>query len=59
MSSGQFDYSSLRDGPYLIRAAAPDFPSTEHVYLEENYRSTAGILDVAHAIVSQGEDSAI
>lgn len=32
-----------------------DFPSTESILLEENYRSTASILKASLAIVSQGE----
>ena len=32
-----------------------DFPSTEQIFLEENYRSTSAILTVSHAIVSQGK----
>ncbi|KAG8921353.1 hypothetical protein FRC02_000289 [Tulasnella sp. 418] len=30
-----------------------DFPTTAQIFLEENYRSTASILAVSHAIVSQ------
>lgn len=32
-----------------------DFPETEQIFLEENYRSTGAILAISHAIVSQGE----
>ncbi|KAG8988616.1 hypothetical protein FRB90_002650, partial [Tulasnella sp. 427] len=34
----------------------PDFPSTQQIFLEENYRSTGAILAISHAIVSQDKE---
>lgn len=31
-----------------------DFPRTQQIYLEQNYRSTSSILDISHAIIAQG-----
>lgn len=39
----------LRQLTYLT-----DFPGTEAIYLEQNYRSTGSILSASHSVVSQG-----
>ncbi|WWC87908.1 uncharacterized protein L201_002808 [Kwoniella dendrophila CBS 6074] len=36
-----------------LNKMADDFPGTQAIYLEKNYRSTGSILSAAHAIVSQ------
>ena len=38
----------------MVAEMALDFSATEEILLEDNYRSTAAILDLSVAIVSQG-----
>lgn len=40
--------------PLALTISVPDFPGTQQIFLEENYRSTASILKLSLAIVSQG-----
>lgn len=41
------------------RVFAADFPDTEAIYLEQNYRSTGAILAASLAVVSQGNSAAL
>ena len=45
----------------LVRTHSPhaDFPRTQQIYLEQNYRSTSSILAISHAIIAQGDAAAI
>lgn len=42
-----------------ISPLSVDYPDTEEVHLEQNYRSTGAILDASLAIVTQGKHSSI
>lgn len=42
-----------------LSVASVEYPDTEEVHLEQNYRSTGSILNASLAIVTQGERSII
>jgi DNA helicase II / ATP-dependent DNA helicase PcrA len=48
-----FQYDCIYSNP--MRQFKTDFPKTEQILLEDNYRSTGSILDLSLAIVGQGE----
>lgn len=41
--------------PSFLRCGFPDFPGTQEILLEENYRSTGAILRLSLAIISEGQ----
>jgi DNA helicase-2/ATP-dependent DNA helicase PcrA len=48
-------FSSLNVYIHGASAVASAFPSTEEMFLEQNYRSTAAILKACLAIITQGK----
>ncbi|KAI0322583.1 P-loop containing nucleoside triphosphate hydrolase protein [Amylostereum chailletii] len=42
-------WSETRTSPHMLK----DFPRTKQIFLEQNYRSTASILDLSIALISQ------